>query len=192
MTLLSDYNSVESALFVKIDIPDYGPLLFSDFSRNYTINGEVYLGLGQLVAITDSQSELRASGNELTITMVGIQDVDIPAIIGSQIKGSKVEVRRAFFNASTGELLPLTAGNPIGRFFGIVNNYSLEEDFQMGAQTTANTINIICTSIVEILNNKYSGRRTNPIDQRALYPTDQSMDRVPALANSNFNFGSPK
>jgi len=40
------------------------------------------------------------------------------------------------------------------------------------------------------LSNKVSGRRTNPIDQKELYPTDPSMDRVVSLASSNFNFGA--
>ncbi len=188
---LTAYSAVETALFVKIVVPDYSTLLFSDYSREITIAGDTYAGLGKLVAITNSQSEIRASGNQLTITMVGIQDVDIPAIIASKLKGSSVEVRRAFFDASTGAILNI-AGNPAGRFFGIVNNYSLDEDFAMGADTTMNTISIICTSSVEILNNKYSGRRTNPIDQKMLFPNDKSMDRVPALAKSNFNFGAPK
>lgn len=187
---LSAYSAVETALFVKIVVPDYSTLLFSDYSRSITIAGDTYAGLGKLVAITNSQSEIRASGNQLTITMVGIQDVDVPGIISSKLKGSQVEVRRAFFDANTGALLNVE-GNPTGRFFGIVNNYSLEEDFAMGADTTANTIQIICTSAVEILNNKYAGRRTNPIDQRAINATDPSMDRVPTLARSNFNFGAP-
>lgn len=188
---LSSYGAVETALFVKIVVPDYATLLFSDYSREITIGEDVYSGLGKLVAITDSQSEIRASGNQLTITMVGIQDVDIPGIINSKLKGSRVEIRRAFFDVNTGAVLDIP-GNPAGRFFGLVNNYSLEEDFPMGADTTMNTIQIICTSSVEILNNKYSGRRTNPVDQKEFYPTDTSMDRVPALANSNFNFGAPK
>jgi DNA repair exonuclease SbcCD nuclease subunit len=48
------------------------------------------------------------------------------------------------------------------------------------------------TPVVELLNNKTSGRRTNPGDQKEWYPTDLSMDRVPGLANSNFNFGAPQ
>ena len=47
------------------------------------------------------------------------------------------------------------------------------------------------SSVVELLNNKVSGRQTNPRDQKLYYPTDLSMDRVPALAKSNFNFGAP-
>lgn len=188
---LENLPAIETALIVKIIIPDYDTLLFSDHNNAITHGDDTYLGLGQLVAITSSQSELRASEQELTITMVGIQDVDVPAIMASKVKGSRVEVRRIFFDAVTHEMLSI-ANNPAGRFFGIVNNYSLDEDFSMGGNTTSNTISFICTSIVSILNNKYSGRRTNPVDQKALYSTDVSMDRVPNLANSNFNFGAPK
>jgi hypothetical protein len=49
------------------------------------------------------------------------------------------------------------------------------------------TITLTCASKVEILSNFTSGRRTNPAD----FPDEKSMDRVRALANSNFNFGAP-
>lgn len=187
---LSPYNAIATGLFVKIVVPDYDTLLFSDYHEVITIDGDAYLGLGQMVSIGESQSEIRASGNQLSITMVGVQNEHIPGILDSKLKGSTVEVRRVFFDVNTGVKLAIT-GNPAGRFFGIVNNYSIEEDWPMGADLVANTLLITCTSSVDILNNKISGRRTNPIDQRALYASDASMDRVPALANSNFNFGAP-
>lgn len=194
MSTLSNYQSVATALFVKLDIPNYptpetyAPVCFSDHNKTMMIAGDVYSGIGKLVSITQSQSEIRASGNQLTLTMVGIQNTDVPALIDSKLKGSRVEVRRAFLDVNTGALLPI-AGNPAGRFFGLVNNYSLEEEWPVGNGVVTNALQIICTSVVDILNNKYSGRRTNPIDQRALYPSDTSMDRVLSLANSNFNFG---
>jgi hypothetical protein len=80
--------------------------------------------------------------------------------------------------------------NPLIRFQGIVNNYSLEEDWTPGGTDARNTIAFICSSTVELMTNKVAGRRTNPIDENYFFPTDRSMDRVPNLANSNFNFGA--
>jgi hypothetical protein len=94
------------------------------------------------------------------------------------------------FDATTGTQLAIT-GNPVGRFFGLVNNYSLQEDYDVTARTSSNTIVIVCSSAVEILNNKLAGRRTNPIDQKSFYPSDLSMDRVPKLVGANYQFGAP-
>jgi hypothetical protein len=96
-------------------------------------------------------------------------------------------VYRAFFNATTGELLAI-AGNPAGKFVGVVSNFDIADDLEMGSSTGTITLNLLVTSVVELLNNKTSGRRTNPID----FPSESSMNRVNALAKSNFNFGAPK
>jgi hypothetical protein len=61
----------------------------------------------------------------------------------------------------------------------------------MGDDVGAVSLTLTCTSVVGLLNNKITGRRTNPTDQELFYPGDKSMDRVPSLAKSNFNFGAP-
>lgn len=185
---LSTYSAVQTALFCRMDVPDYAVLKFSSYNRNIDINGETYSALGTLLGVTDSTSELRVSGGDITITISGIPDTSIAEILDNKIKGSAILVWRVFFDAQTGEQLAIT-GNPAGRFQGIVNNYSLEEDWS--GREASNRIILTCASTVEVLSNKVNGRRTNPIDQKALYPTDESMDRVLKLSNSNFNFGAP-
>jgi hypothetical protein len=186
---LTPYGAIQTSLFVSIDVPDYDVLTFSDYNRPITIDSVTYTGLGSLVAISDSTSSLRSSPGDLTITISGIPNSSIAEILNNKIKGSSVVVWRMVFDPTTGQKINIT-GNPAGRFRGIVSNYSLEEDWNTGSQTASNTILLTCASTVEILSNKISGRRTNPVDQNALYPSDLSMDRVPTLANSNFNFGA--
>lgn len=186
---LASLRAVETALFVRIDVPGYDVLRFSNYYRPYTINGESYTGLGTLVGITNSDNNLRAAPGTLTITISGIPNSNLAEILDSKIKGSNVQVWRVFFDPVTGQPLDL-AVNPIGRFQGIVNNYSLDESWEQGSQTITNTMGIICSSTVQVLNNKISGRRTNSTDQKRLYPTDTSMDRVAVLATTNFNFGA--
>ena len=188
MTTLAAYSTIQTALFCRVDVPDYDTLHFSSFNRAVTINGESYTPLGNLMAVSESSSELRINQTQLSITISGIPDTSIAEILNNKIKGSAVEVWRVYFDATTGELLNVV-DNPAGRFQGIVNNYSLEEDWSESG--SSNTILLTCSSSVDLLANKVSGRRTNPNDQRALYPSDASMDRVLALANSNFNFGAP-
>lgn len=198
---LSSYTNVGSAIIVRIRVDYYKAtptseptqeiLRFSDYDRNLTIDDEVYLGLGSLVGITSSLSELKSSSSGITITISGIPNSSIAEIINSKIKGAPVTAQRVLFDTRTGNVLPVT-GNPVGRFYGIVNNYSLEEQYSLEARTSTNAISLLCTSSIDVLYNKVSGRRTNPSDQKSFYPSDLSMDRVPNLANSNFNFGAPQ
>lgn len=187
---LSSYRSIQTNMFVKLDIPGYQVLAFSDYYKALTFSGINYQALGQLVAITNTTSSLRASPEELTITISGIPEGRISEILSNKIKGSRVEVLRAFFDPTTGDLLNIT-GNPAGKFKGIISNFSINDDLAEGGDTGTITIVLSATSVIELLNNKVTGRRTNPLDHKQFYPNDQSMDRVPALAKSNFNFGAP-
>ena len=188
---LSNYPAITTSLFVRIDVPDYEVLRFSGYNYPVTINSEVYLPLGQLMSISSSSSELRPVGSDLSISISGIPNSEISEILGLKIKGSSVEVYRMIFDTQTGQPLSLPL-NPTGRFTGIVNNFSIEEEYDFAAQTASSTILITCSSIVDVLSNKLTGRRTNPTDQRQFYATDASMDRVLKLSKSNINWGAPR
>ena len=187
---LSPYRSVQTNMFVKLVVPAYATLTFSDYYKELTLGGTAYQALGQLLSITGTTSNLRAAPEELTITISGIPSGRVNEILSNKIKGSSVEVYRAFFNPTTGELLNVT-GNPAGKFKGVISNYSITDDLNEGSDTGSVAIILSATNVIELLNNKITGRRTNPIDHKDFYPNDQSMDRVPALAKSNFNFGAP-
>jgi hypothetical protein len=188
---LSPYSAVQTNLFVRLDIPSYEVLKFSDLNYPYTINAESYNALGQLLDISDTTNELRASAQEISIGISGIPNANVVDIIDRShpLKGSEIIIYRAFFDPTDGQLLSIV-GNPAQKFQGVVSNFDISDDLDMGAQTGTVTLTIVCTSIVEVLNNKVTGRRTNPTDQKQFYPTDVSMDNVLALENSNFNFGA--
>lgn len=198
---LSTYSSIQSHLFVRIQVDEYRTtptggytsqvLRFSDRRTPFTINGEEYIGVGNLMGITSTSSELRVSGNELTITLSGIPNSSIYEIVNSKIKGCPVRIYRAVFDAVTGNLLTID-GNPMSRFRGFVNNYMLSEEYDVATRTSSNTLVLTCKSTVDVLMNKISGRKTNPESQKLFYPTDVSMDRVPNLENATFDFGAPK
>lgn len=197
---LSTYQSVETGLFIRIQVDEYRTsstggytsevLRFSDYIRPITIDGESYTGLGRLLGITTTTSELTPSRGNITVSISGIPNTSLAEILYSKIKGSPVEVWRVFFDPVTGAQLAIT-GNPAGRFFGIVDNYTLDEEYDYDSRTATNRITMTCNSVVEVLDNKVTGRRTNPVDQKAFYPSDVSMDRVPNLKESYYNFGAP-
>lgn len=191
---LSPYQSIQSALFIKITIyDDVGVdeiLTFSDYFKALTLDGTNYTGLGQLLSVTETVSDLRAAPQELTITISGIPTTNLQDFLNKSIKGSEVSVMRGIFDPQTGILLSI-AGNPAGRFYGIVNNYSINEDYPEFGKDATNSISIICTSTIGTLDRKIAGRFTNPTSQKSFYPSDTSMDRVPNIAGTNLNFGAP-
>ena len=187
---LTPYRSVQTNLFIKLVIPDYQTLTFSDYHRSYTINGTAYTGLGQLLSVSNSTNNLRAAPEEVTVTISGIPVANVTDIINNKVRGSQLTIYRAFFDPITGVLLPIS-GNPAGKFQGVVANYNVSDELDMGSSNGTITLTLNVKSVVEMLNNKVTGRRTNPIDQKLYYPSDLSMDRVTALAKSNFNFGAP-
>ena len=188
---LSNYGAVQTNVFVDIDIHDYERVTFSDYHKSYDIGGITFDGLGQLLSVTNVSSSLRAAPSDLTISISGIPNKNISDFITRKIRGSRVNVTRAFFDPTTGDLLSV-AGNPAGMFKGVVSNFEVADELDSGDDLGTVTVTFTCTSIVDLLNNKVTGRRTNPIDQKEYYPLDTSMDRVPRLAKSNFNFGAPK
>jgi hypothetical protein len=194
---LSAYGAIETGLFVRIEVDYYKSspsatpqaeiLRFSDYKGAVTVNGESYLGLGRLVGMSATTSELTGSAGSITISISGIPNSSIAEIVNSRIKGSPISVYRVIFNPETGQPLSIT-GNPAGRFFGFVSNYTLDEEFDYSTRTSSNVIALECASRLEFLNNKVTGRKTNPKSQKSFYSSDLSMDRVPNLVGANFNF----
>lgn len=197
---LTPYESVQSNLFVRIQVDEYRNdpydeytaevLRFSDMLLPYTINEEEYYGIGRLMGITQSSSEIRISSGQLTITVSGIPNTRIAEIVNSKIKGAPVTIYRVLFDPSTGEKLDIP-GNPLGRFKGFVNNYSIQEEYDNASKTAKNTLVLTCASSVDVLSNKTGGRKTNPSSMKKHYPDDVSFDRVPTLEKTTFNFGAP-
>jgi hypothetical protein len=196
---LTTYPAIQSNLFVRIEVDSYKAtagstpistvLRFSDYGRNYTIDSESYTGLGRLMGVTTTTSELRVSEFEVSVTLSGIPNASISEIINSKIKGCPIKIYRVLFNPDTNAVLSI-AGNPMIRFIGIVNNYSLNEEYDGNDRSGSNTLVLNCTSEVSVLSNKIGGLRTNPESLKVFEPTDISFDRVPNLKNTTFNFGA--
>lgn len=186
---LSSYGSVESAFFVKWTVTGLTTRYISDYHTPVTIGADTYTNDGSLIGIGPAQTELKASPAQLTIALSGLTTNAISDLLNNDIKGSVIEIQRGYFNPSTHALLDLSpASNPVSKFKGIVTNYAIQDMFNAQTGISDTTINLTCNSIVEVIAKKLSGRRTNPRD----FPDEKSMDRVPVLSRSNFNFGAPK
>lgn len=195
MVDLTNYNAIRTALFVRLEVAEYRTspndaftsevLTFSDHNALYSINGETYTNIGNLLSISSSTSEIRATPDSLNITISGIPiQPNLYEIVNSKIKSSPIDVYRAYFN-----VLDNQVGDVQGRFSGFVNNYSLNEDIDFESRDGTISITLECTNNVGILGNKVSGRKTNPVSMKKFYSTDTSFDNVPTLEGTTFVFG---
>lgn len=186
---LSNYGAVESAFFFKWAVPGQPVEYLSDYNTPIVIDGHTYTSIGTLLGISQATSELKAARSQLTITLSGVPTNSVYDILTNEIKGSRVEIFRGFFNPTTHQLLDLSPNtNPVSKFKGVVTNFGVSDDVDNLAGFATTSITLQCSSIVEILEKKVSGRRTNSVD----FEGDNSMDRVRALSKSNFNFGAPQ
>jgi hypothetical protein len=187
---LSGYRAVQTANFVKLVIPDYTTLRFSDDTKSRTISGESYTNIGQLLYISESRSEIRALEREVSLGLSGIPAGSIAEFLDNNPKGSKIEIRQAFFNPVNDTLLAIS-GNPLIKFKGIVSNFSMEETWDAQSKLSTFTIVLQCTSLVSSIFDRVNGRRTNDSDQQTLFPGDLSMSRVSTITGAQFQFGKP-
>jgi hypothetical protein len=193
---LSGYqSSVGICQCVKLDIPGYAVLRMSTYHKPINLvepDGITYQydPAGTLLNISESVSELRASAVETTIGITGIPIQYAVTVQAQRIKGSRVDVYRVFTDPVTDQVLAI-AGNPVFMFRGIVSNYGFSESINEFSQDSSLIVTLSCTSLVDMLNTKITGRRTNSESQRQFYPNDTSFDRITNIIGRPFDFGAP-
>jgi hypothetical protein len=181
---------INNAEFVKLTIyNEYGNTANNNvytFSSSYqteTINGQAYTPLGGLLAVGVQQRDIRVTSADTSLTLSGIDGNNMAIVLGTLIRGSKLEIIRGFYNNN----YVLTSNAQ--RFTGIVTNYNITEERQDNDDNFTITLN--ASSFKSVLENRIAGRKTNSESWKETSPTDTSMDRVPSLADRSFDFGKP-
>lgn len=178
---------VNNAEFVKLTIvnPDGSTVVhtFSSSYRNEYIGDATYLALGGLLMVGTQQRDLRVSSADTTVTLSGLSSDNIYLVLGTQIKGSLIEIWRGFYDDNYNLV------NTVKRYDGIITSYTITEDRE---ETTDNfIISVNCSAYKVVLENRIAGRKTNSQSWKEFNPTDVSMDKVQTLDGAYFNFGKP-
>lgn len=163
---------------------------FCNASAPITVDGITFANLGALLNVGDVQRDIKATSDDMTIQLTGIDPTNIGIILGSEIKGSLVEVWRGFFN-SNNQIITTPTQQFFKRYQGIINSVSINEDFNTEKRIRVATCNIACSSMRRILENRLSGMKTNQSNWQFTYPADISMNRVAEISNQYFDFGKP-
>jgi hypothetical protein len=183
---------VNNAEFVKLTIyneyantANNNVYTFSSSYQSETIDGQAYSPLGGLLGVGIQQRDIRVTSADTSISLSGIDGNNMAVVLGNKIRGSEVEIIRGFYNNN------YILSNTAQRFTGIVTSYNISEERQDNDDNFTITLN--ASSFKSVLENRIAGRKTNSESWKEYNPTDTSMDRVPSIADRQFDFGqAPK
>lgn len=192
-----DGNNIEHGVLIDLTLDGttyYISNCYKSIDYDSGSGVHTYEALAGFLTISEIQNNISNANDEIQVSLSAIPPEYIAATLAQPIKGGEVNIYRAFFDYTTQEVI---TGAIYKRFTGIISNFSVQEDLDVAnADPTVNhTITIIASSIMGVLENKISGRRTNQQDYQIVWPelsnssTDPSMNRVEVLFNSSFDFG---
>lgn len=182
---------INHAEFVRLTVGTAGTVYtFCNAAAPITVSGITFTNLGALLNVGDVQRDIKATSDDMTIALTGIDSANVALILSSDIKGSLVEVWRGFFD-SNNQIITTPTTQFFKRYQGIINSVSITEDFNSEARTRIATCSISCSSMRRILENRLSGVKTNQSNWQFIYPNDTSMNRVSEISNTFFDFGAP-
>jgi hypothetical protein len=184
-------SQINHAEFVKLTVGNAGTVYtFCNAAAPITVGGTTFSNLGALLSVGDVQRDIKATSDDMTIALTGIDSANIALILSNDIKGSLVEVWRGFFD-SNNQIITTPTTQFFKRYQGIINSVSITEDFNTEMRTRIATCSISCSSMRRILENRLSGIKTNQNNWQFFYPNDTSMNRVSEISNTYFDFGAP-
>ena len=193
MTTINAVNGyqINHAEFVRLTVGTAATVYtFCNAAAPITVSGITFTNLGALLNVGDVQRDIKATSDDMTIALTGIDSANVALILSSDIKGSLVEVWRGFFD-SNNQIITTPTTQFFKRYQGIINSVSITEDFNSEARTRIATCSISCSSMRRILENRLSGVKTNQSNWQFIYAGDTSMNRVSEISNTFFDFGAP-
>ena len=184
-------SQINHAEFVKLTVGNAATVYtFCNAAAPITVGGITFANLGALLSVGDVQRDIKATSDDMTIALTGIDPTNVGIILGNDIKGSLVEVWRGFFD-SNNQIITTPTTQFFKRYQGIINSVSITEDFNSEARTRIATCSISCSSMRRVLENRLSGVKTNQNNWQFIYAGDTSMNRVSEISNTYFDFGAP-
>lgn len=191
---LQNTNVIRMADFVRVTTP-------SETFRMATtpspltipaIDSQPFDALSGLIAIGDTQRDIKSTANETTITLVGIDQAWLSWVLSQEIKGAQIEMWHGFFDEN-GALITTGGTGGLYKFFtGYINSFSISEQWMEEIREMVGTITVAASSIQIILQNRTAGRYTNNNAWQFFNAGDTSMDRISAIETLNYFFGKEK
>lgn len=184
-------NNIRYADFVRVVTPT-GEYRFSTYSSPLTVSAIDPLpfdGLGSLVAIGKVQRDIKATANQTSITLVGIDTALLGWALSQNIKGSQITMWKGFFNNDGSLITSGGTGGLYQYFYGFIDTFQITENWTEEARMYTGIINVSAANIQMILQNRNAGRYTNDASWEYYNAGDTSMNRVAIITNIYYPFG---
>jgi hypothetical protein len=163
---------------------------FCNAAAPITVSGITFNNLGTLLSISQIDRNIKATSTDLIIGLAGVDGSMVGVVLAANIKGSNVEVWRGFLDAQN-QIITTPTLQFFKRYTGLVSNAAITEQFDDDLRIRLATVSVSCSSFRTILENRIQGIKTVPKAWNFLYPSDTSMNRVPIVAATYFDFGAP-
>lgn len=197
--------AIEHGVLIDLSLPDpntNAEIMYriSNCYMPVVYQSNTYQALGGFLQVTDIQGDLQSTNNEITLSLSAIPSEYIEAIMKKEIKGGTLRIYRVFFDTATQQIKNISGVEQIFlRFDGYINNFAVQEDIATyQTADVTHTITVTASSILGVLENRVSGRRTNESSYQKYFPeqnittgitSDPSMSRVVVLKAASFDFG---
>lgn len=181
-------TSIRYAEFVRVVNPNFTDY-FCNAPSTVTVNGMTFTGMGVYLGISEIQQDLKSTSVDMNVSISGLTSSSIAQILATNIKGSTITVWRGFLDSNNQIQTIGGVQQFFARYQGIINNIALTETFDNNIRERIATCSMSSASMRFVLDSRVAGIRTNPSSWRNIYPNDTSMDRVPVIASTYFNFG---
>ena len=179
---------IRFAEFVRVVNPNFTDY-FCNAPSNVTINGIPFTGMGTYLGISEIQQDLKGTSVDMKVNISGLAPGNVAQILATNIKGSTITVWRGFLDSDNQIQTIGGVQQFFQRYQGIVNNIAISEEFDIEKRDRVVTCSMSSASMRFVLDSRVAGIRTNPSSWRNIYANDTSMDRVPVIASTYFNFG---
>lgn len=184
-------NNIRYADFVRVTTPSQ-TYRFATTAAPLTIpavDALPFSALGQLIQVGDVQRDIKSTANETTFTLVGIDTAMLGWVLGQEVKGSRIEAWKGFFDTNGALITTGGQGGLYQYFNGFINTFAISETWVEEARQFLGVITVSASSIQLILKNRMAGRYTNDNSWQFFNPGDTSMDRVAFISTINYYFG---
>ena len=113
---------IRHAEFVQLTLPS-ATYTFCNAAQAITVSGITFSGLGAFLQLSDVQRDIKSTSDDVSVSLTGIDPSKIAIILGSEIKGSMLEIWRGFLD-SNNQIITSPTLQFFKRYKGIVSGAS--------------------------------------------------------------------
>lgn len=185
-TPLTSAPTIKTAWLLDWYMSDVDHWFVTTAPFNITYNGQVYQSSPLPTSVGRLQENVKVGDNTMSVVF-GVVDSSFKQLaLGTNLTGRPFNVYRVYFNDDYSIL------QIVQRYAGLITVVEFEDNVPSQlADNSEATFSVMfqLKSLKEILKNRVAGRFTNSADMQRFFPTDTSMDYVPAEADREIILG---